>query len=441
MVSNKQFNQNLRLISLGGVDNVTKNMFIYEFGNDILLVDCGIGFPDEPDPNQELLLPDLSYLLANRHKIRGLVITHAHFDHYGAVCYLLSHINIPIYTSRLTQEFIKLKAQEAGLKISAIDFHLISSADQMIKIGCFQVIPFHINHSVPESLGLFLRTPRGNVFHVADYKFDWTPVAEEPFDIQKVSALASQKKPLLLLSDCLGATKPGHTKSEKSIQENFERLIGKAEGLVLVTTVSSNISRIWQAVAASVRIGRKVAFLGRSMEQNMEVAKKLGYFKEMNNYLLPLKKIRSYPGRKLTLITAGCYGQSDSALEKLSQNKHHLLRLKERDTIIFSADPSPPGVVVKVNQMIDNFSRLGVQVFYYEIQENLYVSGHGTAEDIKMLLAIVKPTYLLPIGGDFRHMRSYQMLAQQMGYNPSKTILLKEKQIIEFTPQGQLVVK
>jgi ribonuclease J len=432
---------NLKLIPFGGIDNVTKNMFVYEFGNDILIVDCGIGFPDEPSPKEELLLPDFSYLLTHRDRIRGLIITHAHFDHYGALPYLLSRINIPVFTSRLSKEFIIKKAEESGIKAQSIDFRLISHQSNHIKIGLFEIVPFHINHSVPESLGLFIRTPRGNIFHVADYKFDWTPVDEAPFDIQKASFLASQKQPLLLLSDCLGANKVGHTKSERLIQESFEKIINKAPGLVIITSVSSNISRIKQAIEASVRAGRKVVFLGRSVEESSEIARKLGYLSSLGKYILPAKKIRSCPFHQLTVIAAGCYAQSGSALEKLSQNKHHLIKLKKTDVVIFSADPSPPGVIVNVNKMIDNLSRIGAKVYYYEIQENLYVSGHGTAEDIKMLFALIKPKYFLPIGGDFRHMRAYQSLASKMGYPESQVILLKEKEAVEFTPQAKVVVK
>jgi len=433
--------QNLKLIPFGGVDSVTKNMFIYEFGNDILIVDCGIGFPDEPSLQEELLIPDFSYLLAHQDKVRGLVITHAHFDHYGAVPHLLAKINIPVFTSRLTQEFIKNKAEEFGIKPKSIDFRLISHKDKRIKIGAFELTPFHINHSVPQSMGLFLKTPIGNVFHVADYKFDWTPVDEEPFAIQKVSRLASQQKPILLVSDCLGAGKTGHTESEAAIQEVFENLMMRAQDLVLVTTISSNICRIKQAIQAAVNVGRKVAFLGRSLEQSSQIARKLGYFSSLKKYIIPAKKIKSYPFSKLVLIVAGSYGQKSSSLVRISQNKHHLIKLKKQDLVIFSADPAPPGVFIDVNKMIDNLTKTGARVHYYEIQDNLHVSGHGTAEDIKMLFALIKPKYLLPIGGDFRHMRAYQLLGVKMGYQENKIILLKEGQQVEFNSQGQVIVK
>ncbi len=433
--------QDLKIIPCGGVNNVTKNMFIYEYGHDIMVVDCGIGFPDEPGPDQELEIPDFSYLLTNQDKIRGLVISHAHFDHYGAVPHFLEKIKVPVFCSRLSREFIKKKLLEYGLKPKNVDFRIISHKDNKINLGSFKLTPFHVNHSVPQSLGLFIQIANTNIFHVSDYKFDWTPVKEKPFDIQKASSLAAQKKPLLLLSDCLGSTKSGHTESESLIEQNFEKIIAQAKGLVLITTVSSNISRIRQAISASIKVGRKVTFLGRSIKDSANIARDLGYFSEFKRYFVPDNKLKHYPFSKLTMVAAGCYAQAGSALEKLSLGKHQLLKLKESDVVIFSADPSPPGVITNVNKMIDNLTKIGVEVHYYEIQENLYVSGHGTSEDIKMLFALIKPKYLLPIGGDFRYMRTYQQLAQQMGYQKHEVILPEENQVLRFDLKREVIIK
>lgn len=440
-MNNYQYSKNLKIIPFGGVGNVTKNMFVYEHANDILIVDCGIGFPDEEVAEEELLIPDFSYLLSNKNKIRGLVVSHAHFDHYGAIPYLLEKINIPIFATRLASEYIKEKLEEHGISLKSVRFRIIKAGDENIRIGAFKVTPFHVNHSVPKSLGLFINTPAGNAFHVADYKFDWTPVKEKPFDIQKAAALAAGRRPLLLLSDCLGANRAGHTRSEKTIQENFENIISRAKGLVLVTTVSSNISRIRQAIQASRKLGRKAAFLGHSVEKSYEIANRLGYFKDFTKDVISQKKIKKFPPQKLTLIVAGSYGQPNSALERISRNKHYLVKLRKDDVVIFSADPSPPSVVVSVNNMIDNLTKLGVDVHYYEIQENLYVSGHGTAEDLKMLFALIKARYVLPIGGDFRHMRAYANLACQMGYEEKEVLLLEEGKAIEVSKGGQVLVK
>ena len=450
MIINKfLYSKNLKLTAFGGTENVTKSMFVYEFGNDILVVDCGIGFPDEPalslsngpsESNNELILPDFSYLLKHRDRIKGLVVSHAHLDHYGAVPHLLQKVNVPVYSSRLTQEFIKRKAKEFGMKPKSIDFHTLNSKDKNIKIGSFQLTPFHVNHSVPQALGLFFKTPVGNFFHVSDYKFDWTPVDEEPFDIQKASRLAAGQKPVFLVSDCLGATKAGHTRSEAAIQEVMENLMIRNKGLILITTVSSNISRIKQAVKAATNVGRKTAFLGRSLEQSYEIAKELGYFSALKQFIIPARKIKSYPYSKLSLVVAGSYGQSDSALVRISKNKHHLVKLKKDDLVIFCADPGPPGVIVDVNNMIDGLTKLGARVYYYELQYNLHVSGHATAEHIKMLFALIKPKYLVPIGGDFRHMRAYQLLGAKMGYSEEKVIFLKEGRAVEFTPKGEIAV-
>ena len=262
-----------------------------------------------------------------------------------------------------------------------------------------------------------------------------------PFDIQKASWLASQKKPVLLLSDCLGATKAGHTRSEAEIEAVFKNLLNQAKGLVLVTTVSSNILRIWQAISASVGCGRKVAFVGRSLESSGEIAQKLGYFKEFKNAIVPISKVRKMNPKRLTLIVAGSYGQEDSALRRISQRKHNLVKLRKEDTVIFSADPAPPQVLVAVNKMVDDLTRIGAKVFYYEIQDDLHASGHGTGEDIKMLFSLVKAKYLLPIGGDFRHMRAYQELGMKMGWKENEVLLLKEGEKVVVNKEGRVVVK
>ena len=443
MLRNKfHYSRNLKLTAFGGTGSVTKNMFVYEFGNDILVIDCGVGFPNEScKENDELIIPDFSYLLKNRDKIRGLVVTHAHLDHYGAVPEFLAKINVPVYSSRLTQEFIKRKAKESRIKPKSIDFRLLRDQDRNIRIGSFELTPFHVNHSVPQTLGFFVKTPIGNFFHVSDYKLDWTPVDEEPFDIQKVSSLAAGQKPIFLASDCLGAAKPGYTRSEADIQEVMENLMIRNKGLVLMTTISSNISRLKQAVQAAANVGRKTAFLGRSLEQSYETAKELGYFSTLKQFVIPAKKIKSYPYSKLNLVAAGSYAQSDSTLVRISQNKHNLVKLKKDDLVIFCADPGPPGVIVNVNNMVDNLTKLGAIVYYYEIQDNLHVSGHGAAEHIKMLFALIKPKHLIPIGGDFRHMRAYQLLAEKMGYTEDKVIFLKEGKTVEFNSKSGVVLK
>jgi ribonuclease J len=437
---NNQTNNNLKLIPYGGVENVTKNLFIYDNNKDIVVVDCGIGFPDEPGSDEDLIIPDFSYLVKNQHRIRGVFVTHAHFDHYGAVPYLLKKISVPVYTSRLTLEFIQSDLDEHKIKAKNIDFRVINGKEKDINLGSFKITPFHINHSVPESLGLCLKTKFGNIFHISDFKFDFTPLDEDPFDMQKVSLLAADRKPILMLSDCLGAANKGHTESEAAIQEVLENIMIRSKELVLITTLSSNISRIKQAIKASANVGRKVAFLGRSLEQSGNIARKLGYFSSLKNHIISTKKIKKQPFSKLTLITAGSYAQEGSALDKISRGKHNLVKIRPNDIVIFSADPSPPNVILGVNKMIDNLSKLGANVYYYEIQDNLHVSGHGTAEDIKMLIALVKPEYLMPIGGDFRHMTAFLKIARNMRYEKNKILFLKEKQAVNIN-HGKVILK
>jgi ribonuclease J len=345
-------------------------------------------------------------------------------------------MKIPVYTSRLTKEFIVNKGDDFGFKEKDINFHLISGRDDNLRIGSFTVVPFHVNHSVPQSLGLMIRTDGGNVFHVSDYKFDWTPVDEAPFDVQKACSLASEKKPVLLLSDCLGAANQGHTESEATIEEALDNIIVKAKGKVIVTTISSNISRMKQAIQAAVNNNRKVGFVGRSIEASGEIAEKLGYLRGIGKHFVNFKKIGKLADNKQCLIVAGCYGQQNSSLVRASLNKHPFVKIKKSDTVIFSADPAPPQVHIDVNKTIDRLNRLGAKVYYYEIQDNLHVSGHGTSEDVKALMAMIKPRFLMPIGGDYRHMYAYSMLAQQMGWKDKEVLLLDEEQIVTINREG-----
>jgi ribonuclease J len=440
---NKQNKKELNFVPLGGVQGVTKNLFVYETDEEIILVDCGIGFPDEPvDSQDELLYPDLSYLMGKKDKIKALIISHAHFDHYGAVPYFFERmpLRIPVYSSKLTREYIKLKLRDSKLSADDINFKTIDPEKGPLKFADFEVDSFHINHSVPESLGLRLKTPVGNIFHVTDYKFDWTPVNDQPFDIQKLCRLASEKQPRLLISDCLGANKKGYTRSEAEIEENFTDLMYKADGLVVVTTVSSNISRIKQAIAASAKVGRKTAFLGFSLRSTGKIAKKAGYLDSLKKHIIANKQIKKTPRDQLTVIAAGSYGQSGSALERISRDKHRMVKLQQGDLVIFSADPSPPGVILDVNNMIDNLTRKGAEVHYYEIQENLYVSGHGASQDIKMLLASVKAENILPIGGDYRHMHAYKQIGREMGYKNGKIILLDEQDRLRLFENKKVII-
>lgn len=420
----------LRVVPLGGAGRVNQNMFVYETDRDIIAIDCGVDFPETENGNEKLGIPDISYLQRNLVKVRGIIITHAHEDHFGALPFLLpGGLNkIPVFLPRLAQEFLKEKLSELG--VSFPSFHALSG-NERIELGEFRIFPFRVNHSVPDSLGVCVETPAGRFFHVSDFKFDLTPVDGKRFDFQKVVTL-SQGKILALFSDCLGATEEGFTKSEKEIEEVFSQILGKSKGQVFITTISSNISRIQQAINASLRFGRKICLVGRSLEQSVEIARKFNYLKISNKNLISQGRSKKVDFRKITYLVAGSYAQSNSALVKVAEGKYHGIRLAKEAVVVFSADPAPPGVKERVDALVDKLTLLGTKVYYYEIQENLHVSGHGSKGDLKLLLALVKPRFVVPIGGNPRHQRAYSFLAQEMGILKENIFELLGGQILEF---------
>ena len=411
--------KDVKLIVIGGTTDVQKNMYIYEYENDIVIFDCGIGFPGRDAFGVDLIIPDFSYVLQNINKVRGLVITHGHEDHFGAVSHLLKEVRISIYCAKIVSEFLKNKLKEGDL-LTGTSFNIINPDGPSFNLGVFKIDPFRVNHSVPESLGFSIGTPQGVIFHVPDYKFDWTPTMDKQFDIPKAVRLA-QNGVLALCSDCLGATSEGFTSSEKEIQKTFDEYIGNAKEQVFVTTMSSNISRIKMVVDASVKAGRKVVFGGRSMEQTVEIARRLGYMPHPKETFVSIKGCQSHDQNKLSYIVAGCYGQAGSALGRIAKDEHKHIKLKKGATVIFSADPIP-GTVDLVNELIDKLTLAGAEVIYSAVQENLHVSGHGSQGDHVLLASLIRPKYFIPIGGTISLMRAYSNNMIKLG-NPQENIL------------------
>jgi len=422
----------LKFIPFGGIAEVTKNMFVYETDRDVLIVDCGAGFPEE-ETEDKLLIPDFSYLRSiGKKKNVWVIVSHAHFDHYGAIPYLLSEFNFPVFSSRLVLEFLKDKLKEMGIN-KKFSLNPLKPGEK-IRLGDFRVTPFLVNHSVPEPFGFCVETPVGKIFHVSDYKFDLTPVDGRVFDFEGCVNLAGDGV-LGLFSDCLGACERGFTQTEKGIEDNLYRLMEKARNQIFITTLSSNISRIKQIISSARRLNRKVVILGRSIEKSVEIARKLGYLKIKTGEKIG-KKIGADES-KIVYLVAGSYGQSNSTLMRIALGRRYQIFLKKGATVIFSADPSPPNTKDKVDKLVDLLTVKGARVHYYEIQESLHTSGHGSAEDIKLLMALVKPKFLIPIGGCPRHMRAYSFLAQEMGIGskrvfellPGETLLLFKDKI------------
>lgn len=422
----------LKFIALSGTTDVTENMYLYEYENDMLIVDCGVGFPEEATYGVDLKIPDFSYVVKNKNKVRGILISHGHEDHLGALPFLFQKLKAPIYSTKLVAGFIEDKFVDYGVKGVKVD--VFNPETDQLKIGKFTVDPFRVSHSVPDGVGFCIATPVGKVFHVPDYKFDWTPVDQKPFDVARAAQLAKDGV-LGLASDCLGSTTEGYTESELEIERSIELIIEEARNRVYFTTISSNISRTQQAIRASRALGRKTAFVGRSIEKKAEIAKKLGYLHYDERDVISPREAGKLPKNKVTYIISGSYGQTGSALYRVALGEHQFLKVENGDVIIFSGDPAPPGTHQAVNAVVDNLIEQGAEVHYYDTQEDLHVSGHGSQKDIEMLLALVQPRYLLPIGGTIRHMRAFTMLAERMGWKQSEVFELRAGEAVDFTSQ------
>ncbi|KKR96382.1 MAG: Ribocuclease J [Candidatus Uhrbacteria bacterium GW2011_GWF2_41_16] len=364
----------LRFIAISGTTGVTENMYVYEYGNEAVVVDCGVGFPEEAAYGVDLVIPDFTYLVQNKNKIKAVLISHGHEDHIGSLPFLFREMQVPIYATGLVAEFIKDKFSDYGQvpKINVFD-----PERDTLKIGNFTIDAFRVSHSVPDGVGFCIKVPQGKFFHVPDYKFDWTPVDQKPFDVAKVARLAADGV-INVASDCLGSTSDGYTKSEYEIEKTIDSIFQTAQRRIFFTTISSNISRMQQAIRVSERLGRKVVFIGRSIEKKAEIAKKLGFINWSQGTVVAPRVAEKMPVDKVTYIISGSYGQIGSALYRVAMGEHTLLNIEPSDLVVFSADPAPPGTDESVNYVVDNLIEKGAEVHYYDTQEDLHVSGHGS---------------------------------------------------------------
>jgi len=419
----------LKFIAISGTTSVTQNLYIYEYDNEILVVDCGVGFPETEMYGIDFVIPDFSYLKQNANKIKGVLISHGHEDHFGALPFLFKEIKAPIYSTKLVAGFIKDKFEDYEMKIPSIN--VFDPEKDVLTLGSFKVTPFRVSHSVPDGVGFAIDTPEGKFFHVSDYKFDWTPVDGRPFDITKLANLASDGA-LCLASDCIGSTNKGYTRSENEIQDKVEEIIRRAEKQVFFTTISSNISRMKQAIVAASHVGRKVVLVGRSIEKKIEIARELGYLFFPQGQIISTKQARKMQPDQIMYVISGSYGQPGSALYRLALGEHEQLKITAGDIVVFSSDPAPPGSKASVDFVVDKLMEADAQVHYYDMQEDLHVSGHGSQKDIELLFALVKPKYFIPIGGTKRHMRSYTKIAQSMGASDKSVFELSPGDTVEF---------
>lgn len=420
--------EGVKIVSLGGFGQVTGNMFLYETDKDIIVVDCGVSFPSQEMLGVDLTIPDISYLLKKekRKKLKGIILSHGHDDHLGALPYILPQLpKVPVYGSRWALALVADKLEEFGQKAQLEEV----AQGKKIRLGDFSVEFIEVTHSIPETLHLVITSPVGIFYHAADFKLDRHPVMGRPVD-EKVVAAVGKRGVLCLFSDCLRAEKEGFTPSESRLKEVFEREIASCQGRFLVTTVSSNISRLKQAIEVSKEHGRKVVLVGRSVERSTELALKLGYLKFSEKTFLPAHEAGKRPPSSLTLLVAGSQAQPGSALSRIVGGEHEI-KIRQKDKVVFSTDPIP-GNEVAIYSLIDDLYRLGAEVSYADISSDIHVSGHGYSGDLKKLISLTKPQFLLPIGGSFRHMVAYQKMAMRMGFARQRVVLPDGGQTLQF---------
>lgn len=424
----------LKILPLGGMGNVTKNLFAYELDGKILIVDCGIGFPDENMPGVDLLIPDVSYLSDKKNSIVGMILTHGHDDHIGGLPYILPQLGdrFPIFGSPLTAAFAESRMLEFRIntKISVID------DSHPLRLGPYTIHSIKMTHSVPDTRHYVIETPAGTIYHGSDFKFDLTPVDGVRPDFQKIAQFGRSGVDILL-SDSLRSEKEGFSLSESTLTETFEHEIRGTRGKFVVTTMSSNVHRIQQAIAVAAAHGRKIAFIGRSIEHNIRDAQRLKMIQLPKNMIVDKRAMKSIPNKQLCLIIAGSQGQAGSSLVRAAEEEHDLVQFQAGDKVVFSSDPIP-GNETAVYSTVDTLSRLGVEVIYSDLNDNLHVSGHASSGEMKLLMELVKPKYLVPIGGTYRHMIQYRKLATEMGYAEKQVFLLESGQALNMTDDREV---
>ena len=424
----------VKLIPLGGLGEIGKNITAIEYENEIIVIDCGLSFPDNEMYGIDLVIPDISYLLENREKVKGIFITHGHEDHIGALPYILKEINVPVYATKFTLSLIESKL---------IEFNMVSSCSlneitlkEPIKTEHFACEFIRTCHSIADSCSLAITTPQGVIFHTGDFKIDYTPVDGEVIDLQRISEIG-KRRVLLLMADSTNATREGFTISETIIGQNLTRLFRNAKGRVIVATFSSNVHRVQQVINSSITYGRKVAFSGRSMEKISQISMDLGYLKVPKNTIIKLDDIHKYPDNKVTIITTGSQGEPMSALSRIASGNHKKIALKEKDYIIISASPIP-GNTKLITKLIDVLISKGAEVIY-DAMEEVHVSGHACREELKLIHSLIKPKYFVPVHGEYRHLKEHAELAKSLGMDEKNIFLLDNGDVLELT--GKKAVK
>mgnify|MGYP000108330203 CR=1 FL=1 len=421
----------LKVIPLGGLGEIGKNMTVFEYGNDIIIVDCGIAFPDDEMLGIDLVLPDITYLKKNVEKIRGIVITHGHEDHIGAIPYVLKEINIPIYGSKLALGLIENKLKEHGL-LSVAQMETVVS-DQTIDLGVFKVEFINSCHSIADAMALAIHTPVGTVVHTGDFKIDYTPIQGDVINLMRFAELGNEGV-LLLMSDSTNVEREGYTMSERTVGRSFERIFDDVKNRIIVATFASNIHRVQQIIDAAVRFGRKVALSGRSMINVANVAIELGYLNVPEGTLIDINDINKYTHDKLMIITTGSQGEPMSALSRMAASTHRQLEIIPGDLVVISATPIP-GNEKTVSRVINQLFKKGANVIYNALDE-IHVSGHACQEELKLIINLTKPKFFMPAHGEYRHLKQHANLSYAMGMSRDNSFVMDIGNVLELDSQS-----
>lgn len=411
----------VKIIPLGGLNEIGKNMTVFECSNDMFILDCGLSFPDAEMPGVDIVIPDFAYVERNRDKIRGIVITHGHEDHIGGLVYLLKKVNVPVYATRLTIGLIEGKLKEQGLH-GKVKLNVVEPR-KTVKMGCMAVEFIKVNHSIPDSVGMAVHTPAGIIIHTGDFKIDYTPIDGKIIDLARFGELGN-KGVIALMSESTNAERSGYTHSEKTVGESFDKLFRQAEGKrIIIATFSSNIHRVQQIINSAVKYGRKVAVFGRSMINVINIATELGYLDIPDNTLIDIELMDNYNSEEIVLITTGSQGEPMSALTRMAMNDHRKVNITPMDFIIISAKPIP-GNEKYVTRVVNELMKSGAEVIYEDMYE-VHVSGHACQEELKLMIALTKPKFFIPVHGEYKHLKKHSELALQMGI-PQENILIAD---------------
>jgi len=425
----------LKAIPLGGLGEIGKNMMVLEYEDDIILIDAGLMFPEEDMLGIDLVIPDFSYVVERRENVRGIVITHGHEDHIGALPYLLPQLdNVPVYATKLTQGLISVKLKERRTR-DGVNLKVLPTG-QEITLGKFRVELFPVCHSIPDAAGLIIHTPEGIIVHSGDFKIDYTPVSGKGTDLSRLAQLGAEGV-LLLLSDSTYAELPGYTPSEQVVGESLDHIMADATGRVIVTTFSSLISRVQQVIDAAAKHQRRVFVVGRSMSDTVRISLELGYLNAPDGILGRIDEVKGMPPEKIVLVTTGSQGEPTSALVRMANRDHRHVHIQRGDTIVLSATPVP-GNESLVNRTVDSIFKQGARVLYDKL-EQVHVHGHGSQEELKLLLNLVKPKYFVPIHGEYRHLSLHARLAESVGIPEDNIFVLEDGDVLELSSQAAKV--